>query len=64
MNVSSELGLLRQLPETAKRAVTSANSLEELERLSYSDADKGKVPQWTDPDNWAGMLATPSPAVT
>ncbi len=43
MNVSSELGLLRGLPETAKRAITSANTLEELQRVSYSNADTSKV---------------------
>ena len=47
VNVSSELGLLRGLPENAKRAITSANTLEDLQRVSYSDADASKVPQPT-----------------
>ena len=43
MNVSSELGLLRQLPETAKHAITSANTLEELEKVSYTATDQSQV---------------------
>ncbi len=43
VNVSSELGLLRQLPGTAKQAITSANTLEELEKVSYTEADQRQV---------------------
>ncbi len=43
VNVSSELGLLRQLPESAKQAVTGADTLEELEKVSYTEADQRQV---------------------
>ena len=49
VNVSSELGLVRNLPDTARRAVTSATSVEDLQRVSYSDADnvRGQLPTLT-----------------